>query len=97
MMIKSNKAQEGNCDRCGNLFEIDEGYKMLDLIDRPHIGDLEVGNVSDQYFVLCRSCASDFTLWMRPDVETHEELLKDLRYSWLGHQATERVRGLNPL
>ena len=72
----SKKDYSGVCDRCGDEFRCKNGYKMIDLIDRPCDIDLELKNAFDKHLVLCRSCTSDFRVWMVPGINSKKELAK---------------------
>ena len=63
------------CARCETEFDVDEAYRVIHVTDHPHPEDAELGNRKDeQSYILCGPCATEFPVWLEPDVDSFEEL-----------------------
>lgn len=83
-MSETHGAGKARCDRCGTSFEIEADYKMIDFLEKSSAPKLGLDNAMDEHFVICRDCGAEFLFWMRPDIDTREDFLKELRREEFG-------------
>ena len=83
-MSTTTDLQHARCPRCKTTFTTEDGYHMVDLLDRPPEPDLCNKRSWDLHFNICRECHLDLLAWLYPDAATWEELGEHLRKDAIG-------------